>query len=206
MAGKVVKKSNETPLIVLFVEGDTDLVFFNALLQYYRSVSKTPIRAAEVVNMQGVTRYASKMMNKLQNEIMPLARQKGRRVQAVCCSYDTDVFEQGKQIVDWKQVEKNVKRLGVSAFCILGVQSMMEDWLLDDLNGLCTYLKLKQAPTSLSGKTGYEKLVSLFAKGGLKYTKGISASTFMPMIDMSIIREKRKEALKELEEALGVDI
>lgn len=206
MAGKVVKKSNETPLIVLFVEGDTDLVFFHALLQYYRSVSKTPIRAAEVVNMQGVTRYASKMMNKLQNEIMPLARQKGRRVQAVCCSYDTDVFEQGKQIVDWKQVEKNVKRIGVSGFCRVGVQSMMEDWLLDDLNGLCTYLKLKQAPTSLSGKTGYEKLVSLFAKGGLKYTKGISASTFMPMIDMSTIRERRKEALKELEEALGVDI
>ena len=80
---------------------------------------------------------------------------------------DTDVFEQGLQIVNWAQVEKNVKRLGISRFCRIGVVSMIEDWLLDDMDGLCSYLKLKQIPSALKGRTGYDKLVHLFAKAGI---------------------------------------
>lgn len=206
MAGKKQTDKNAAPLVVLFVEGDTDRVFFNALLQYYRGVSATPVNAAQVVNLQSVTRYASKMMSKLQNDIMPSAKMKGRRVEAVCCSYDTDVFEEGRQIVDWTQVEKKVRKLGIAGFCRVGVESMIEDWLLDDLSGLCRFLKLKQVPTALAGRTGYEKLVWLFAKAGMKYSKGMSVASFLGSLDMGVIRGKRKAVLKGLEEALGVRI
>lgn len=206
MAGRKNAKTDATPLVVLFVEGDTDQVFFDALLQYYRNVSSVPMNAAQVVNLRSVTRYASKMMNKLQNDIIPGAKLKDRQVQAVCCSYDTDVFEAGIQVVDWAQVEKKVLKLGIAGFSRIGVKSMMEDWLLDDMTGLCTYLKLKQVPSSLSGRTGYEKMVSLFAKAGVKYSKGFSVSSFIASLDLGVIRVKRKDALMGLEKALGVKI
>lgn len=193
-------------LVVLFVEGDTDLVFFNALIQFYHTASKTPLHNAEVVNLQSVTRYASKMVNKLQNRIIPSATAKGRSVNAVCCSYDTDVFENGIHVVDWVQIEKKVKRLGVCCFYKIGVKSMIEDWLLDDMSGLCSFLKLRPMPSLLTGKTGYEKLFNLFAKAGAKYTKGFSISSFIGYLDICLIREKHKETLAELEKALNVTL
>lgn len=206
MAGKKSAEIETAPLVVIFVEGDTDVVFFNALLRYYRSVSMESLHQAVVVNLMSVTRYASKMLLKLENDIIPAAKVKGQKVKTVCCSYDTDVFEQGLHIVDWTQVEKKVKRMGVSGFWRIGVESMMEDWLLDDMDGLCSYLRLKHKPSAVKGRTGYDKLVCLFAKAGLKYTKGFSAGAFIGSLNMGIIRKKRLNALKGLESALGVKI
>ena len=37
---------------------------------------------------------------------------------AVCCSYDTDVFEYAERpVVDWNRVETEVKRMGIRNFC-----------------------------------------------------------------------------------------
>lgn len=206
MVGRKSAEKETTPLVVIFVEGDTDMVFFNALLRYYRNASQVPVNQAVVVNLMSVTRYASKMLLKMENDILPSAKAKGQKVKAVCCSYDTDVFELGLQVVDWVQVEKTIKRLGVSEFCRIGVESMMEDWLLDDMDGLCSYLKLKQKPSVVKGRTGYDKLVGLFAKAGKKYSKGFSSSVFISSLSMGVIRRKRLDALKGLESALGVII
>ena len=146
------------------------------------------------------------MLLKMKNDINQNNKDKGQKITTICCSYDTDVFEQGLQIVDWAQVEKTVKRLGSSGFCRLGVESMMEDWLLDDMDGLCSFLKMKQKPSAVKGRTGYDKIVSLFAKAGMKYSKGFSASAFIGNLNMSVIRQKRLVALKGLEDALGVKI
>jgi len=91
-------------------------------------------------------------------------------------------------------------------FCEVAVKSAIEDWLLDDLCGLCGYLKLKEVPTSLVGKNGYEKMEWLFKKGHKRYSKGFQIGTFIQDLNMATIREKRKDALKGLEEALGVKI
>lgn len=37
------QKENKSQRIVIFVEGDTDEVFFKALLEYYKSVSRTEL-------------------------------------------------------------------------------------------------------------------------------------------------------------------
>ena len=207
-----MKKSNNisitrTPHVVVFVEGDTDKIFFDELVCYYRSVSTTPVRSCEVYNIKGVSRYVSKFLQVLKNDLLPAAERKNREIIAVGCSYDTDVFEsENIPIVDWKVAEQKVRRLGIKHFCEIAVTSAMEDWLLDDLDGLCRYLKLKDVPNSLQGKNGYEKMEWLFKKGHKRYSKGFQINTFIHQLDMSIIREKRKEALKGLEDALGVNI
>ena len=78
--------SNQKKHIVLFVEGDTDKVFFEQLLKYYRQQSTLPLNSCEVRNLHGVTRYSNKVIGKLQNEICPAATKKGMVVEAVFCS------------------------------------------------------------------------------------------------------------------------
>ena len=122
-------------------------------------------------------------------------------------SYDTDVFEDDESpIVDWLKLRKSIIRLGVEEFCTIEVKSAIEDWLLDDLEGLCTFLKQKDIPNSLKGANGYTKLLNLFKRSGKIYAKGVSIENFIDCLSMEKIREKRKAPLSELERVLNVTI
>lgn len=197
-----------TPHVVIFVEGDTDEIFFGRLIAYYRQVSSTPIHSCEIQNVKGVSRYASsKFVGKLDAEIIPKSERKGMKVYGVCCSYDTDVFEDEESpAVDWQKLRKSIKRLGVEEFCTIEVKSAIEDWLLDDLEGLCAFLKQKDVPVSLKGANGYAKLLNLFKRSGKIYAKGISIESFIDSLSMKKIRAKRKAALSELERILNATI
>ena len=200
--GKGQSKSH----IVIFVEGDTDQIFFEGLLEYYRNHSSTPVHSCEVKNLKGVSRYTSKVIGKLKNEICPKARKKGMEVKAVCCSYDTDVFEFAERpIVDWKKVERVVKALKIQNFCQIKVERMIEDWILDDIAGLSRYLKLNEVP-KLSGDNAFNKIQTLFKRANKVYLKGISIKGFVGEMDFTPIRKCRKSALSELETLLNVNI
>ena len=192
---------------MIFVEGDTDKVFFDRLIQFYRLNSTTPVASCEVYNLHGVSRYNGKLTGKLRGSIIPAAARKGMEVQAVCCSYDTDVFEYAERpVVDWKRVEIEVRRLGIREFCQVKVEQMMEDWLMDDIRGLCSFLKLKKKPTVPTGKNGYERLQHLYKLANNVYVKGLGASGLIKSLDIAAIRNKRQMALSELERILGVTI
>ncbi len=130
--------------------------------------------------MKGVSRYASsKLVGKLDSEIILKSKRKGMKVYGVCCSYDTDVFEEDESlIIDWKELRKSIMRLGIEEFCTVEVKSAIEDWLLDDLEGLCKFLKQKEVPNE----------------------------DFIDCLSMEKIRNKRKAALSELEKILNVTI
>ena len=193
--------------IVIFVEGDTDELFFKALVEHYKKVSQTPLLPCQVCNLKGVTRYSGKLLAKLKNDFLPEARKKNYRIQAVCCSYDTDVFELNHPlIVDWKQLEKNVRKLGIEHFVQIGVEHAIEDWILDDLQGICRFLKLKEMPKTPKGNNGFEKLTDLYAKAHKTYQKGFATRELIANIDMDIIIRKRKEALRILEQMLPITL
>ena len=67
------QKETRALQVVIFVEGDTDEVLFKALIDYYRTVSKTELCPCRICNLRGVTRYTSKLIAKLQNEYLPEA-------------------------------------------------------------------------------------------------------------------------------------
>ncbi|MGI6222376.1 MAG: hypothetical protein ACOYJG_02055 [Prevotella sp.] len=190
--------------IVLFVEGDTDKVFFEALFRYYRMQSNKELCKCMVVNLRGVSRYTSKVAGKLSNEILPDVRKQHGELKAVCCSYDTDVFEFAERpVVDWSKVETTMKSIGVKEFCRIKVDRMIEDWLLDDIGGLCQFLKIKTPPKKLQGKDGYGKIQSLFKLGHKLYLKGNSVKSFIDYLDMGTISKKRHKELATFERLLG---
>ncbi|MBO7416366.1 MAG: hypothetical protein J6U22_07305 [Bacteroidaceae bacterium] len=191
--------------VLIFVEGDTDEVFFKALIDYYASVSSNKLLPYDVCNLKGVTRYSSKLLAKLKNEYLPTAKTGSYKIKTVCCSYDTDVFEvKQPQIVKWDAIGKSVKRMGIDEFIRVGVKSSIEDWILDDMHGICNFLRLKQVPLSLKGINGYQKLLDLYNKASKTYKKGYETKELINALDMSAIRNKRQDVLAPLEEALGV--
>ena len=191
--------------VLIFVEGDTDEVFFKALIDYYASVSSNKLLPYEVCNLKGVTRYSSKLLAKLKNEYLPTAKLGSYKIKTVCCSYDTDVFEvKQPQIVKWDNIGKSVKRMGIDEFIRVGVKSSIEDWILNDIHGICNFLRLKQVPSSLKGISGYQKLLDLYNKARKTYKKGYETKELINALDLSAIRNKRQDVLAPLEEALGV--
>ena len=199
------KLTQRPPHVVIFVEGDTDEVFFKALIEYYSTVSTHPLLPYDICNLKGVTRYSSKLLAKLKNEYLPTARTNGYVIKTVCCSYDTDVFEvKQPQIVKWDTIGKSVKRMGIEEFIRVGVKSSIEDWILDDLSGICCYLHLKQIPSTLKGMNGYQKMLDLYGRARRTYKKGYETKELILALNMEIIRRNRREALAPLETALGV--
>lgn len=193
--------------VMVFVEGDTDEVFFKSLLDYYRSVSQTELLPCRICNLRGVTRYSSKLLAKLKNEILPDAQKKGLKIQAICCSYDTDVFEvRNPLIVDWGALQKTVRRMGIEQFIRLGIKSSIEDWILCDIEGVCRFLGVSAVPKMLKGNDGNEKLNDLFNKARKTYQKGYQTKELMAMLDMGAIRNKNADTLAALEAAIGATI
>lgn len=202
------KQSESKPLqVVLFVEGETDEVFFKALIDYYRTVSTSEMHPCKIYNLRGVTRYSSKLLAKLKNDCLPDAKNKGYRIQTVCCSYDTDVFEvRNPLMVDWSALRKAVKRMGIEEFIQLGIKSSIEDWLLCDQEGICRFLKLKDVPKTLKGNNGNEKLNDLFGRAKKVYQKGYQTKDLVASLDMGVLRNKNKDFLEPLERALNVTV
>ena len=199
------KKLMNPPHVLIFVEGDTDEVFFKALIDYYASVSSNKLLPYDVCNLKGVTRYSSKLLAKLKNEYLPTAKMGSYKIKTVCCSYDTDVFEvKQPQIVKWDSIGKSVKRMGIDEFIRVDVRSSIEDWILDDVHGVCNFLRLKQVPSSLKGINGYQQLLDLYKKARKTYKKGYETKELINALDMSTIRKKRQDVLAPLEDALGV--
>lgn len=107
-------------------------------------------------------------------------------------------------MVNWESLRKTVRRMGIQGFVQLGIRSSIEDWILCDIEGICRYLKLKTIPKTLKGNSGNEKLNDLYAKVKKAYLKEYQTKELIAALDMTVIRDKNKDALSELETALGV--
>lgn len=193
--------------VIIFVEGDTDEVFFKELLEYYKSINPAELVPCDICNLKGVTRYTSKLLAKLKNDILPDARKKNINIHTVCCSYDTDVFEvRNPLIVDWGTIRKSVKKMGIENFIQIGVCSSIEDWILDDMESICSYLKLKQIPKSQRVLMAMQNYVICTLRLEEPIAKGYATHEMIKALDFTKIRLQRLSHLKALEDVLGVKL
>lgn len=190
---------------VIFVEGDADEIIIDKLMSYYRSNGLK--NQTKIINTHGFP-DEKKMRQGLTKIIM--CSKNPVEFEAVVCEYDTDIFEKGiQQEPDWKKVEKNLKlNHNVTRFCRIQAQTSIEDWMLDDLEGLLKALKLP-LDTQPKGQYGQDKVKDLFRRKNIVYDRHKGKTKIMPIIDkldIGKIREARKKELKEFEKLLGVKI
>lgn len=191
--------------VVLFVEGETEKEFYGALMKFYFDNHKPVISGYKVINIKGISRFETKVSTKLKYEILP--KHSASSLKVICC-YDTDVFELAqKPPTNWQIVKRKVNDLGINSFFEIKAVSMIEDWFLKDIQGLCQYLNIEE-PKKIEGKNGLEKIKSLFKRGKKPkiYQKGSYSHKFLPNLDFLKIRNSVNNELSIIETVLGVVI
>ena len=204
---KKEKKESAEEMCVIFVEGDADELIINRLLDYYKSNGWTRPKGIRVFNTHGTPIWRNMRVGLVgiqQCQNTPVC------FRAVCCEFDTDVYDKGIQTEpDWKDVEKKLKKeFGVREFCCLRAETSIENWMLDDTEGVLNALGLPKN-TKVKGASGQKIMENLFLLKGTSYFRNKGKDKIKPIIDkldIAKIREARKKELKEFEKLLGVII
>ncbi len=186
-------------LIVLFVEGETEEVFYRILLSHWRKIEGVHRRKIKIINFCGIGNYAKKAIPKYKAEVCTSYPDCSHEI---FLAYDSDVFELAqKPPVDWKKIESGLIDMGAFSVTHLKAERMIEDWLLADLEGICKNLKIK-VPRRLEGQTGYEKMKKLFKIADKVYLKGYSLNGFIPKLNFEKITANSSVALNSLKDSL----
>lgn len=196
---------DNSKIIVLFVEGDTEAEFYSLLIKHYRSISKKSFPEVKIFNLKGIGRFESKVTSKLKNDILKDKKYKDLEVKVFCC-YDTDVFELAKKPpTNWKKVKKDVADIGIKSFYEIKSERMIEDWFIKDLEGVCDFLGIK--PPKKKNSNGLEFLKELFksCKKPKIYQKGSYTHKFLEKISIAKIIQSLKGVFDKLEEELNID-
>ncbi len=195
--------SKENRCIIIYTEGETDEQFYRELLKYYGTCTDkyTPIYQKVIIKcLRGFGNFKFKVPRKFEKEI---AQKFPDLEHHVFLAYDTDVFQfKSKPPINWQQVEKSLYTKGAFKVYHIKAEKMIEDWFLDDLDGLCTFLKIP-IPPKLKGTNGLKKIGSLFKQSNKNYEKGYyTTHKFIPHLDLSLIQRKRSEVLKLLRDCM----
>lgn len=208
MTGRKQNIINQKTVTVIFVEGDADELIIRYLLDFYREHGWNCLDDLEIKNTNGFP-DEKKMRTKLA-QIQQTNTQAKLVFNTVFCEYDTDIFEKGLQKKpDWKKIENNLRRrYDISHFSRIEAKTSIEDWMLDDLDGLLLALGLPK-DTKPKGNSGQEKVKSLFSKRNTVYDRNKGKMKIKPIIaklDIGKIRNARKKELRDFERSLGVNI
>lgn len=71
---------------------------------------------------------------------------------------------------------------------------------------ICLYLHRKYVIFRVKGTDGNTRLCDLYSKARKTYSKGYATREMIKTLDLSKIRSKRLDILKELEDTLGVNM
>lgn len=197
---------NQKKVTIIFVEGDADKLIINRLLDYYRGKGWCQDGNLDVVNTNGFPNE-----KKMKSKLTQIVQRYGKTqitFNTVFCEYDTDIFEKGMQErPNWKKVEDNLKRLyNIVHFGRIEAKTSIENWMLDDLDGLLKALNLPKN-TRPKGRVGQDKMTDLFQRKNIVYNRQKGEKNIKPIIDkldIGKIREARKKELREFEKLLGV--
>ena len=224
-----MKKTKASPQvvikdIVIIVEGDTEVEFYKLVKDHIKADKvkelgenyfKNHYAFEKIVNLHGIGNFQKdakeqfdKIREKNDKKISKLEEQ-GKNVAFeyhIFLCIDTDVFEYDKNPpLDKEKLKKDLLNSGedVVEVSYIEAKKSIEDWFLDDLDGIKKFLKLKSIPKGYKSKsTGYEKLKHIFKNAGKSYVKGNKVEGFVKKLNVPSIIKKHQKELKSLWDAI----
>ena len=189
-------------VIALFVEGDTEIEFYKALIVDIRSKNKEPFKKNfEYENLKGIGNYKKDALRKFAK----LRKKYPESDIYIFLCYDTDVFELSKKPpVDMENVKELLLVNGAKGVELIKAKYSIEDWFLIDFENVLKFLRLP-ANTPRGREKGLVKLKKLFMQANRMYIKGNKAEGFVDKLDIGKIRNGICESLKPLCEYIGLD-
>lgn len=195
-------------LVIIFVEGATDLEFYNKLvnqLHEYCPEKKFPAKIFPK-DLKGIGNYkihAERSFVKIKAKYS----KEGYSEFIVALCYDTDVFEtfQEKPPINWKDVEKKLIDKGATKVLQIKAKKSIEDWFLYDKVNILKYLKLSVKKTKIAKGSGAEILGKLFKQANKVYVKGLKVEGFVDKLDIKKIMGNICEDISPLCKVLGIE-
>ena len=190
-------------VIVLFVEGPTEIEFYKAVIKRAHDLMSTPFTCSvEYLDMYGIGNYkkdATRKFNKLKEKY-----DEDTRYLAFLC-YDSDVFQLSKKPpINRKEVRAALKNSGISKVNDIVAKSSIEEWFLKDLSGVLSYLRLPKKTKRPKGN-GQEALKHLFKTANKVYIKGGKTEGFIKKLDINKIMTSCCKELSPLCKEIGFD-
>ncbi len=197
------KKDKEEKVVVIFIEGETEIEFYKRLVDVMRTHCGGQLTCSvESINAAGIGQYKDKVLRIFEKRIK---KKHPNGMFYVALSYDQDVYEMGiNPPVNWQDVKKAFLHNGAADVRLLKAVHSIEDWFLCDVEGVLRYLHLP-ANTKLPGGTGYERLKALFKKKNKIYIKGKTSGGFVQTLDIEKILLTNCCEISPLCKLLGVD-
>lgn len=197
------KKDKEEKVVVIFIEGETEIEFYKRLVTTMRSHCGGRLMCSvEPVNASGIGQYKDKVLRIFEKRIKK-KYPNGTFYVALC--YDQDVFEMGKNPpVNWQEVKKTFLDNGADDVRLIKAVHSIEDWFLCDAEGIFRYLHLP-TNTKLPSGNGYERLKAIFKKKNKMYIKGKTNGNFVQALDIEKILLANCREILPLCKLLGVD-
>ena len=190
--------------LVLFVEGQTEVEFYKALIKYIRECHVDKKLEHKVIyrSIDGIGGYKKEVNRIFLKEVLP--KVEGYQIIVALC-YDTDVFGYVQRPkINWKEVEKLLKNDGAHKVLHIKAEKSIEDWFLIDKEGIRRFLKLS-SDIEPQGSNGYEKLKYLFKKANKIYAKkGREVNGLVQALDIGLISRGVTKGLDLLYKELGV--
>lgn len=181
-------------MLVLFVEGDTEKVFYERVIQYLSNQNQITL-SYKIRNIKGIYKFQRKIPPTFHYEFMN--KYKDRHFYVIC-AYDTDRFKfDRKPPVDWSQIKKDLINVGAEYVRLIGARNMIEDWFLTDIEGICSFLNIS-VPNKVQGTHAAEKMDFLFKRANKRYVKGTKSNEFVTYLDIGKIVEQKNGPLKPL--------
>lgn len=188
-------------MVVFFVEGETEVKFYQRLVAYYRDKcgGRLNCQVLKPMNVGGVSKYKSRVVRIFQNSVISKYRGSDYEYHVFLC-YDSDVFEfNPKPPVDWDIVVNDLIKSGAARVVQVRAVHSIEDWFLYDTEGLRKFLH-RRGKIQKKGCSGQKYLAKLFREADRVYIKGSACDELIKALDMSVIISHIGSEIKEIED------
>jgi len=214
----------EVHVIILLVEGDTEVEFYSRvrelLLKKYQDTNK--FKFLRPINIKGIGNYKVNAARQFdfavqkfvkenkpeKNHKLKKSEQKENKIQFIFHAFmciDTDVLDSAQKPARFRKnppinendTQKTIRdKNGIPHF-IKAIYSI-EDWFLEDSDGIIKYLKVDKIPKFKNNPSGAEKLAIIFKQGNKIYTKGGKSEGFIDNLNVEQILNNHTNDFKEL--------
>lgn len=192
--------------LVLFVEGETEIEFYKAVISFVRGKLKNKRfdTCIECENVNGIGGFKNIALRRFEKKVKP-KYDEACKFTVVLCS-DTDVFElEQKPPVNWDEVRNDLISAGAHDVILVRAKKSIEDWFLYDSDSIVSFLRLKKGE-KITGSNGYDKLKRLYKKANKMYFKGMQSNGMVEKLDIEKISLAVKDQLSPLYKLLGVEL
>ena len=193
-------------VLVLIVEGDTELEFYRILIsnaQKKRIDKKSNDIKIEYINAGGIGGFKNIALRKFLKVVKPKYNN-GEYEFVIALCRDTDVFEfSPKPPVNWTETEAAFKSNGAKKVIHIKAEHCIEDWFLIDTDGIKSFLGLPKE-TKIPSGNGCKAVQSLFKKANKVYHKGKQCADLIEKLDIEKIAQSIRFQLDPLYKELGI--